>query len=83
MLLASTAQSPFGSQPTYEELKPQDFAKLQKGGVRSQPTYEELKHKPVALRPALILGSQPTYEELKQWRRGRGDPANKRFPAYL
>ena len=55
------------SQPTYEELKPDDIRRDRRSRKGSQPTYEELKQ-PVPYPLQLVFPrSQPTYEELKPY----------------
>ena len=73
-----------GSQPTYEELKPQTESAAGTERFGSQPTYEELKPGlayPVSLvRP---ISSQPTYEELKRAYVSRSIVPQAAFAAYL
>ena len=71
-----------GSQPTYEELKPDMRQRREQGDLRSQPTYEELKHDMGICKFDHLGRSQPTYEELKHIN-FTGLPAGTEFPAYL
>ena len=72
-----------GSQPTYEELKPQKQALSARRVGCSQPTYEELK----LMIPLIFLlpgiSSQPTYEELKHHTAELSKKITSGFPAYL
>ena len=71
------------SQPTYEELKPNQKHHIGRLPVGSQPTYEELKRSSGRYPLGIYYRSQPTYEELKQKAAIDAGQTIGEFPAYL